>query len=368
MALVTSRTTFSAAALLCALALGLVTTERPEASATPTSVVAPAPSPRAVDARSSRLPEWASGLPSDEGLTDAARDRIHHEALVLARTLPEGSSLRAELFRVVTDEPRCGRAHAAVASAVLAESSAAEVRHALESMRTSCDEVVVEAAGFAREVDMDLVMALERLAHASGTSAVRRSAWLAYGSSGLTARRAGQSAVAARVEEAVLASLRGSRGEARDLAVRAAGNAGCARCVPELSRDLASRDEAVRRAAVAAFRFVEGPAPVASMCAAVAKDGDDGARDLAAWALAWGTSAPAERVVCLERAARHDASHRVRVQATSSLAGLSDDVVAAKDALESLADDEGLAVAPSARRALEVHDDGRPRPLAVRAP
>lgn len=367
MALVTSRTTFSAAALLSALAVGLVTTGRPEASATPASVVAPTAPPSAEGAPPSRLPEWASGLPSDEGLTDATRDRIHHEALVLARTLPVGSSLRAELFEVVTNG-RCGRAHAAVASAVLAESSAAEVRHALESMRTSCDEVVVESAGFAREVDMDLVMALERLAHASGTGAVRRSAWLAYGSSGLTARRAGQSAAVVRVEETVLASLRGARGEARDLAVRASGNAGCASCVPELSRDLASRDEAVRRAAVAAFRFVDQPASVATMCAVVTKDSDDGARDMAAWALAWGTSAPAERVACLDRAARHDPSHRVRAQATSSLAGLSDGVAPAKDALESLADDEGLAVAPFARRALEVHDDGRPRPLAVRAP
>lgn len=368
MALVTSRTTFSAAALLSALAVGLVTTERPEASAPLASVVAPTASPRAEDAPPSRLPEWASHLPSDEGLTDAARDRIHHEALVLARTLPEGSSLRAELFEVVTNDPRCGRAHAAVASAVLAESSAAEVRHALETMRTSCDDVVVESAGFAREVDMNLVLALERLAHTHDTGAVRRSAWLAYGSSGLTARRAGQPAVAARVEETVLASLRGAHGEARDLAVRTAGNAGCASCVPELSRDLASRDEAVRRAAVAAFRFVDGPASVASMCGVIAKDSDDGARDMAAWALAWGTSAPAERVACLDRAARHDPSHRVRVQATSSLAGLSDGVAVAKDALESLADDEGLAVAPFARRALEVHDDGRPRPLAVRAP
>ncbi|MBL8609467.1 MAG: HEAT repeat domain-containing protein [Myxococcales bacterium] len=318
------------------------------ARVSPVAEVAPPEAPLPTE-----LPTWASSFPGDERVTDAQRDAIQNEARTLAKTLPAGSPLRAQLFARLTDAPRCGRAHAAAVAGTFSESSPAEIEGALASMKTSCDEVIVEAAGFSQAAEPTLVSALERLTAGHREEASRRAAWLAYGSLGETARRTGKPELASVIDGKLEKSLGVKSGD-RALLVKAVGNAGCASCMPLLAGDMRSSDVGLRSAAVAAHRFVDDKSGVQAMCGALAADKDDAVRDMAAWALEWRGGEATERAACLERAARVDPSKRVRMQATLALGVLADDAAPARAALERLADDERLDVSSLAGRSLEM--------------
>jgi hypothetical protein len=229
-------------------------------------------------------------------------------------------------------------------------------------MNTSCDEVVVEAAGFAPKVDSGLADRLLALAESASDDTIRRAAWLSYGSLGETAERTGDVALARRVSARVERELHSAKGERRLVLVKTAGNAACSGCLPEVARDLVSPDVARRISAVAAHRFVDDRASVEVMCSALAKDAQDAVRDMAAWSLEWRGGAVGQRAKCLESAVRLDPSRRVRLQAVLALGVLSDRHTEAHRALEHLALDTDLDMQPFAERALEARD-AVPSPL-----
>ncbi len=280
-------------------------------------------------------PSWLDALPADEALSDAQRDAIQHDTRAYAKTATLDEQ-RALLDRLTRGAP-CGRAHAAaLAGAMSAGLEPTVVSAALESMHTACDEVLVEGAGFAPNPDATLAETLRRLA-LNGDDPMRRAAWLSYGSIAETARRRGDAALARAIDVTLAARLNATSGEEHLLFVRAAGNAGCEACEDALAVDAHADDPVLRRAAIAAHRFIEAPDAVARMCGALASDADGAARDLAAWSLEWRTSSGAERTRCLEAAARRDPSKGVRLQAVRALGVLEGDLVEAHDALGRLA-------------------------------
>jgi len=337
------------------------------AAPAPEAPVANAPAAAVEEAAApAALPGWTNPFPSDTAIDDGARDAIAHEARGLGASLPAGTTLRAQLFSSLVRAPRCGRAHSAAVAGVFAEASPSEIVEALEQLHSACDEVVVEAAGFANAANTRLADHVLGLAERSADDAVRRAAWLSYGSLGETAARAGDATLARHISSRVARELHGAAAGRRTLLVKAAGNAACAPCLPELALDLRSDDTARRASAVAAHRFVDHGPSVATMCGALAKDTDDAVRDMAAWSLEWRGGEPTARATCLEEAARVDPSRRVRMQSVLALAVLSDASGDARRALARLADDPALDMRPFAERALEVRR-GAPAPLLAAA-
>jgi hypothetical protein len=278
------------------------------------------------------MPAWVAALPSDAEITNERRDAIQHEARMFASVATKEQ--RRDLVTRLTQGATCGRAHAAaLAGTFVAGVEPAIVSNALGSMSTSCNEVIVEAAGFVPNPDASIAIALSKLTR---DDHVREAAWLSFGSIAETARTSGDAALADSIDAAIAPALAASTGEEHLLLVRAAGNAGCTECAPILARDAASSDPSLRRAAVAAHRFLPSASAVKQMCASLGSDDDASARDLAAWALEWRTTHAAERTECLERAAHGDASKGVRLQAVRALGILSDDLDPARDALERL--------------------------------
>lgn len=290
------------------------------------------------------LPLWSLDLPADEGLTDSARDRIQEEAHELMRRTSPGDPRRGELLDRLTlreHHPRCGRAHSAALSGALTQESVEPelVARAVERADTGCDEVVLESAGFARNIDARLVAAIRRRV-GSQADATTRAAWLAYGSIAETARsaRADPSPLAQEIDAALSARLNVAGSvEEQLLFVRAAGNAGCVACRPSLAKIARSATPDLRRAAIAAHRFLDDESSVDLMCAALAREGDDRTRDLAAWSLEWRGTYGTKRARCLSAAAERDPSARVRVQSTLALGILADTITDATNALERLA-------------------------------
>jgi hypothetical protein len=198
--------------------------------------------------------------------------------------------------------------------------------------------VIAEAAGFVPNPDASIATALSKLTRDED---VREAAWLSFGSIAETARTSGDVALADSIDAAIAPALAASTGEEHLVLVRAAGNAGCSECASILARDATSSDPSLRRAAIAAHRFLPSAGAVAGMCATLETDTDAGARDLAAWALEWRTTHAAERADCLERAALSDASKGVRLQAVRALGILSDDASPAEEALARLSVQRG---------------------------
>jgi hypothetical protein len=289
----------------------------------------------------SALPAWAASLPDDDEITDARRDAIQHDAHELARSAPAGAT-RELLARLVSSDAQCGRAHAAALAGVFsARIDPADVAVALETASSPCDEVLVESAGFVPNPSRDVAVALLRRANATPDERVRGSAWLAYGSIAETARARSDGDLARSIDAVLVNRLAATSGDEHLLMVRAAGNAGCAACAPALAEDVTSSDARLRRAAIAAHRFLGTSDSVARMCGALERDPDGTARDLAAWALEWRSNDGADRARCLERAAASDGSMGVRLQAVRALGILADDALDAHDALGRLADQPG---------------------------
>lgn len=319
--------------------------------------LAAAPANATANESATPLPAWAASLPSDDDITDARRDAIQHEAHEFVRTAP-ASATRELLGHLAGATARCGRAHsAALSGAMAAGIDPVDVAAALESASTECNEVVVESVAFVPNPDRNVAVALLRKTHDASDEYVRTTAWLAYGSIGVTARTKGNAELAASVDAVLANRLAETNGEEHVLAVRAAGNAGCEACAPILATDASSPDDRLRRTAVAAQRFLGTKDSVARMCNALAGDADATTRDLAAWSLEWRANDGAERARCLEQAATSDRSKGVRLQAVRALGILADDVPEAHDALGRIAERNGETGA-IAQRTLDVHKGG----------
>lgn len=323
------------------------------------SLAAQAPANAAADETATTLPAWAASLPTDEDITDARRDAIQHEAYEFVRTAPAGAK-RELLGHLTGSTARCGRAHsAAISGALAAGIDPLDVASALESASTECNEVVVESAAFVPNPDRNVALALLRKTRDAGEDYVRATAWLAYGSIGVTARTKGNTELARTIDATLVSRLAETSGEEHVLTVRAAGNAGCEACAPILAADASSNDDRLRRAAVAAQRFLGTKDSVARMCQALDGDADATTRDLAAWSLEWRANDGAERARCLEQAATRDRSKGVRLQAVRALGILADDAPEAHDALGRLAETNG-EVGVIAQRTLDVRKGGEP--------
>ncbi len=157
---------FALGSLALATGLAFAAAGRPDAepspqAAAPIEEVAPPAPPLPTE-----LPAWASALPADEGLADATRDGIQHESRAFVKSLPTDSPLRAALFAKLANAPRCGRAHAAAVAGAFSEATPREIEGTLAAMKTGCDEVIVESAGFSSVADASLAAKLDVLASA----------------------------------------------------------------------------------------------------------------------------------------------------------------------------------------------------------
>lgn len=318
------------------------------ASSSSASIAEPNPMPA--------LPEWALASTDDAPITDAKRDTIQHDAIAFARRASVDET-RAVLAALAGPNAACNRAHGAALAGVLSAGVDPRVVAAtVHSASAQCNEVVVEAAGFVPNPDRALAAALlQRTSSPDADGAVRRAAWLSYGSIAETARRRGDVELARSIDTNLARALVTTNGEEHLLSVRAAGNAGCEACAPMLAEDASSSDLSLRRAAITSQRFIGTTDAVARMCSALEQDDDGSARDLAAWSLEWRSNDAEQRAACLEKAARTDRSKGVRLQAVRALGILAeDDTSPAHEALARLATKSG-EVGRIAGATLDVH-------------
>lgn len=190
-------------------------------------------------------------------------------------------------------------------------------------VRGACANAAASALQESRIATPALVAVAIRLTH-DDQDDTRMLAWLALGSLGAVARREGSAPLVSHVEEVLTAELARSTGQHRVELIEASGNAGCARCLPDLLAAVGASDARVRRAAVSALRFQTSTEATSRMCALLGTDTDQVVRDQAAWALRFGRTDRAAREACLQRAAENDAAARVRRTAAGSLESLAD--------------------------------------------
>lgn len=337
-----SRRWLLGASVLCLAAPLLrqaVHAERPDPTP-PAAPAAPPPTREPCEIIAARI--IASLGTPDDALSNGERDRLHQDARELGRD-GQGEvnrACRTSVLDALVARPSCARAEAAVAGGLMvaAVETPEDARRLVSEARPACAATFAESAGFAAHVDLGVARALVELA--SSNEGARRSAWLAYGSIGEIAGRAGVEEVRAEVDETLRSRLARSTKDDRLLFVESAGNAGCRSCASMLLRDASSKDVSLRRSAVAALRFLEEPRAVRRACAALDSDPEVSIRDLAAWSLAFREHHDAIRVPCLYRAALEDPSPRVRVTATRALAELSDSLETAYAALVQLTEPE----------------------------
>ncbi len=320
--------------------------QMPEAAAAPQPPPPPPPKPKEPCETTLARLVGRLGTP-DDALSDVDRDALYQDARELGRDEDGGidETCRAKAFTALAARKTCGRAEAAVAGglAVARVVAPADLKTLVERASPACAATFVEAAGYAANVDVDLARALLARARKDPDEAVRRSAWLAYGSTAEIASRTGREDVRKEVETAVAAELASSKGKARLLAVQTAGNAGCRPCLATLLALGESTDTDMRRNAISALRFQEDVRATRRACAAVEGDKESSVRDLGAWSLGLRATHPVARVPCLYRAALTDPDERVRISATQALGGLSDELQPAYAAVIQLTSPEAPA-------------------------
>lgn len=294
--------------------------------------------------------DWALARPEGE-LEREAPDTIVSSVRHVTRGVDLGPGESAEekaackrgLYARLADQKTCGRAAGAIAAGLFGVSGVdpRDVARAVEGVTSlSCGLRTIEAAGFAGDVDLTLAKAIERFQRSAPDEETRRTAWLAYGSIGEIAGRRGRADVVSHVEGVLAPKLEHARGEERVLMLRAAGNAGCRRCLPALRAALADPSPSVRERAAAAFRFVDDAEAVQVMCTRLLEDADGQVRDLSAWSLQWRLGAGAERARCLARAAKDDTNVLVRRSSARSLGLLAKESAPAHEALLTIAGDD----------------------------
>ncbi len=215
--------------------------------------------------------------------------------------------------------------------------------HELERGDGACVQAVLPSVQYVTQVDRKLVDAVSALRKFPSVNA-RSARLLTLGSLARVAKRAGDGALDDSIEATIVAELRTSPTD--DVAIDAAGNAGCERCQASLGAARASSDAWVRATAATSDRFIPGARAANRMCAALG-DPTPRVRSEAAWALSFGASAIDARRACLTHAVRSDADLSVRLSAARSLTVLA-------------------SVSPSVARSLEnLHDDGLPTEVRI---
>ncbi|MBL9108612.1 MAG: HEAT repeat domain-containing protein, partial [Myxococcales bacterium] len=132
----------------------------------------------------------------------------------------------------------------------------------------------------------------------------------------------GDAEVVELVEAKLEARLAAARGPELVPFLEAAGNAGCAACVPAIARAATHPSAEVRRVAAAARRFDGTEGAVSSMCGALRGDEAEPVREHAAWALGHLMTHLHLRRACLVNAAQGDESESVRAAARNALGTL----------------------------------------------
>jgi hypothetical protein len=249
-------------------------------------------------------------------------------------------ALRADVERALAEQPAACVPALAEAMANAAECGLAFDAVAIRWLRSKATTPLVAAGQLGRptKCQWKLVSALREVERVEPTVAaavlrltsdtkdeVRGTAWLALGTLERIARGAAQADVVACIDPLIAAELATAEGDPLANLVSAAGNAGCDACRPTLRNVLAqSKDDRLRRSAVAAFRFSSHVEDVDLLCGVLRKDRDPGARGAAAFALRFGTIAADARAGCLFDGATQEEIESVRRDAVASLAELAE--------------------------------------------
>lgn len=259
----------------------------------------------------------AAGASGPDGAASALFDAVG--ALLDAHPGCTGELLSSTL------DDTCGPARRTALSALFgsARLDADAAVDAVDGVRGACANAVASALQESRTATEPLVAVAIRLTH-DDQGDTRMLAWLALGSLGAVARREGSAPLVSHVEEVLAAEVGRAAGQHRVELIEASGNAGCARCLPDLLAAVEASDARVRRAAVSSLRFQTSTEATSRMCAVLGTDTDQVVRDQAAWALRFGRTDRAAREACLRRAAENDAAARVRRTAAGSLESLAE--------------------------------------------
>lgn len=193
----------------------------------------------------------------------------------------------------------CGPARRTALSALFgsARLDADAAVNAVDGVRGACANAVASALQESRTATPPLVAAAIRLTH-DDQGDTRMLAWLALGSLGAAARREGSAPLVSHIEEVLAAEVGRAAGQHRVELIEASGNAGCARCLPDLLTAVEASDARVRRAAVSSLRFQTSTEATLRMCAVLGADTNQVVRDQAAWPSVGRAPGPRARPAC----------------------------------------------------------------------
>lgn len=244
-------------------------------------------------------------------------EETNHALAIMGRAAADGACAE-RLGAMLLADRGCDRGANVVAFAVTSSpATPTRIVSALVRERATrseaCMRIVLPNVQHAAKVDRSLVESVAALADGSGSDQDSASL-LVLGTLVHTARAANDTVAVDAGERVILRRL--ERPSAAS--IEAAGNAGCAACLPTVLAAAEEGDEEARRVAVGALRFVERRPATEAMCAALSRDASARVREHAAWAL--GLSADAEMApACLRAATEHDPDPDVRRAAEQAL-------------------------------------------------
>jgi hypothetical protein len=245
---------------------------------------------------------------------DAVEKAVTEHPVACAR------ALSAELAKAT----RCGLVYDAVAIRVInGKGVPVGLAAAQLGQPAACRWKLLASLREATRAEPTIVASLLRRTAEPDTD-IRNAAWMTLGTLEFIARGAGQGEVVECLESALSGELGRSNAELLPVLLGAAGNAGCVSCRPTFERLLSSEDARLRRTAVAAFRFLDTPADVETMCRIARSDRDDSVRGSATYALRHAKAGMPRRLECLYAIATEDAAERVALDAVGSLSELAD--------------------------------------------
>lgn len=239
----------------------------------------------------------------------------------------------------------CTQAHGIVSSAAFgtkewpAAWTSEIVAHALDrdaAGEASCVEATLPSVEQSVHVDPALAEAITRATKHSDPE-TRDAGWMLMGTVERRARTNGDAALASSLDARIGRELhrrmmtRSTTRDDVDVLLEAAGNAGCASCVPDVERALAAKEPVTRRIAAGALRFVVEPGATARACKVLRADEDARVRSHAAWSLGWSHGDLEARLGCLREASERDASEAVRTDAARAIEQLNSETTTMED-------------------------------------
>lgn len=239
---------------------------------------------------------------------------------------------------------RCGSA-AELAASAAAEAGALmpDLLRSLSGSGSSCELAIVSGAAHVPHPENGVLDAIRQWSLRQREPPLRSGGLIVFGSLVHLMRDADDNGqVVGAAERLLVEAIRKPTHSVveRGQLLEAAGNAGCATCIPEVVRALRASSANVRYAAAGALRFVPDVRAATVMCRTLLDDDDPDVREQAAWALKWDATGVRERVACLTTSAARDSRKRVRHEAALSLVALAKSSGLARSALLHLTSDE----------------------------